>query len=266
MANDQLGSQLNWFEKLNLLSKNLPYELGVKYPSPKVVKLQRTLEVIKGKKLSIARFGDGEFNLILGRACIFQNYNSSLSKRLTEILVSRSDRLLVGIPDIFGSLLNYQSSSKSYWRKYLLTNREKIYQILDLDKVYYDAMVTRPYVKLSVTYDKSKKIFSLWKTIWDSQRVVFVKGQNDIFGYDSDLFANMNIAKTITAPSSNAFAEYETILSEVLTEPANTLVLISLGPTATVLASDLAELGYQAFDIGHLHNEYRYFLERHKKA
>jgi hypothetical protein len=30
------------------------------------------------------------------------------------------------------------------------------------------------------------------------------------------------------------------------------LILIALGPTATVLAYDLAKKGYQAIDIGHL--------------
>jgi hypothetical protein len=38
----------------------------------------------------------------------------------------------------------------------------------------------------------------------------------------------------------------------------NILILISLGPTATVLAYDLAKLGYWAIDIGHIDNEYEW--------
>ena len=34
------------------------------------------------------------------------------------------------------------------------------------------------------------------------------------------------------------------------------LVLLSLGPCATVLAYDLSKKGYQALDIGHLPNSY----------
>lgn len=37
------------------------------------------------------------------------------------------------------------------------------------------------------------------------------------------------------------------------------LVLISLGPTATVLAFDLANQGIQAIDVGQLDNEYDWF-------
>ena len=38
------------------------------------------------------------------------------------------------------------------------------------------------------------------------------------------------------------------------------LVLIALGPTATVLAYDLSNLGYQAIDIGHTDIQYELFL------
>ena len=36
----------------------------------------------------------------------------------------------------------------------------------------------------------------------------------------------------------------------------NPLILISLGPTATVLAYDLSKTGVQAIDIGHITNMY----------
>ena len=36
---------------------------------------------------------------------------------------------------------------------------------------------------------------------------------------------------------------------------------ISLGPSATVLAYDLAKEGYQALDIGQLDNEYDWYLQ-----
>ena len=42
--------------------------------------------------------------------------------------------------------------------------------------------------------------------------------------------------------------------------PQDSLILIALGMTATVLAHDLALKGYQAIDIGHLDVEYEWFL------
>ena len=43
------------------------------------------------------------------------------------------------------------------------------------------------------------------------------------------------------------------------------LILLALGPTATVLASYLANLGYQAIDIGHIDIEYEWFLSGAKE-
>ena len=40
----------------------------------------------------------------------------------------------------------------------------------------------------------------------------------------------------------------------------DTLILAALGPTATILAYDLCEKGYQAIDIGHLDIEYEWYL------
>ena len=40
---------------------------------------------------------------------------------------------------------------------------------------------------------------------------------------------------------------------------ATDLVLISLGPTATVLVADVAKMGIQAIDIGQLDNEYDWY-------
>lgn len=40
--------------------------------------------------------------------------------------------------------------------------------------------------------------------------------------------------------------------------------MLSYGPTATVLAYDLAKLGYQAIDLGHLDVEYEWYLRNER--
>ena len=40
------------------------------------------------------------------------------------------------------------------------------------------------------------------------------------------------------------------------------MILIALGPTATILAYDLAKEGYQAVDIGHMDIEYEWYLRK----
>ena len=69
----------------------------------------------------------------------------------------------------------------------------------------------------------------------------------------------------IICPSENAFEIYDKIYNEALKIDKNKLVLLALGPTATVLAYDLFKAGYQAIDIGHVDIEYEWFLRKATK-
>ena len=48
-------------------------------------------------------------------------------------------------------------------------------------------------------------------------------------------------------------------------ESKNVLFLLALGPTAMVLSFNLANLGYQALDLGHMDLQYEY-LRREAKG
>ncbi|MBS7021576.1 MAG: DUF1792 domain-containing protein [Firmicutes bacterium] len=43
------------------------------------------------------------------------------------------------------------------------------------------------------------------------------------------------------------------------------IILLAIGPTATVLSYDLADNGFQVIDIGHLDVEYQWYLMQAKK-
>ena len=74
---------------------------------------------------------------------------------------------------------------------------------------------------------------------------------------NNGLFNKSLSVKRIVCPSCNAYEKYESILNTVVEKTdKDDLIYISLGPTATVLAYDLAQLGYQALDLGQLDNEY----------
>ena len=71
-------------------------------------------------------------------------------------------------------------------------------------------------------------------------------------GIGNDLFDNVKSIKRILCPAKNAFDKYDAILAECEKQSKDKLFLIALGPTATVLAYDLANLGYWALDVGHI--------------
>ena len=65
------------------------------------------------------------------------------------------------------------------------------------------------------------------------------------------------------APNKDAFAVYDDILRAVCDmHERDQLVLIALGPTATILAADLSRKGIQALDVGHMDIEYEWFLRK----
>lgn len=247
------------FSYKKIIELNKPYENGEKQ-CPVVIDSYNTLEELIKTNKSICRFGDGEFNLIMGESIPFQHFSITLQKRLKEILISSDDSIAICIPNVFGFL----EANQIFWRKYAVYNREKIYQIINFDNIYYDALISRVYID-NLDREKSKYIFNKFKLIWNNKDVIFVEGEGTRLGYGNNLFENVNSVKRIVCPALNAFDQYDDILKTCMEHGKDKLFIIALGPTATVLAYDLAKQGYRALDLGHLDIEYEWFLMGAKK-
>ena len=87
-----------------------------------------------------------------------------------------------------------------------------------------------------------------------------IEGEKTRFGIGNDLLNNAKSIKRILCPTRNAYNLYDKILNAALKVDKNNLIIISLGPTASILAYDLAKYGYQAVDLGHADIQYELFL------
>lgn len=216
----------------------------------------KTLDYIIQKKVSISRFGDGEFDCLFGKGISYQKTNKKLKKRLLEILQSENDKCLVAINTLKCSNKDIQKlkipEDLGFHDLYHLSRFHEVMQYIPAKKHYGDSTVTRSIFKIRNVNDVKK--------MWDRRDVVIVTGKNSAFNLDERLFDNLKSHKFIYGPSKHAFDVYDDILAECLNEGKDKLFLISLGPTATVLAYDLANAGYQALDIGHITNCYLEFL------
>ena len=237
---------------------NKKYENGSEY-SPKVISRIDTLKKLLNSNCSMCRYGDGEFNLILGENLPFQSYSKKLAVKMKEILVSNDENIMVCIPDVFENLSQYKEDTANFWRKSLYYNRCDIEKLLDKNKIYYDALVSRPYMEIA---DKSycKKYFDDFKKIWNDKNIVIVEGEASRLGIGNDLFNEAKSIKRILCPAKNSYSKYNEILNACMKFSENTLYIIALGPTATVLAYDLAKTGRRALDLGHIDIEYEWFL------
>lgn len=228
---------------------------------PSVRTTSETIDKIIKDKCSISRYGDGEFTLMSGKNLIFQQYCDELSLRLREIIRGQKENHIVCIPNVFNGLDWYTEKSKNYWIKYLNLNRGKIYKMINIKKEYYDSLVTRLYIDYK-DKTRSELYFEKIRSLWNDKDIVIVEGEQSRLGVGNDLFGNVNSIKRIICPSFNAFSKYNRILDEVLKQDKSKLILIALGPSATVLAYDLSVKGYQAIDIGHIDIEYEWFLQK----
>lgn len=253
-------------EKYQRQLKNLPYELEIK-PVPIIYSSEELLEKIIKEKKSLSRFGDGELEIMQKRERPwFQKVDNKLSARLMEVFNCENEQIIIALADNFGNLDQYTEEAADEIRKYLDNGvREELMNVISLKRIYYDAYVTRPYI-IYRNKKRAQYIFELLKQIWKKRDVLLIEGSKAYTGVRNDLFTGVEKIRRIIAPSQNAFSSYEAILSLAKKNvDEKTVVLISLGPTATVLAYDLAMEGIQALDIGQLDNEYEWYLRGAKK-
>lgn len=227
----------------------------------KILTSESCLDKILQEKMSMVRYGDGEFEMMSNQERPwFQKPDERLAKRLIEIIQKEDDHLIIAIPDEFDSLEKYTDEAARDIRTYMVQSRDNIMKFLDKNKTYYDAYVSRPYL-LYRKKDRAKNIFEGWKAIWKDREILIIEGANTRNGIGNDLFSNTKRISRIICPIKNAFDKYDQILDNTCQiTKKDTLILISLGPTATVLAYDLYKKGYQAIDIGQIDNEYEWFL------
>lgn len=224
-----------------------------------------TLEEMVLDKKSICRFGDYEFDLINGRSVAYQMKDLELVNKLRYILKKGSDeKCFVGIPYSLCSLSQFNNKSKVWWFRYFASNREKIMNYLNKDSTYADSQISRIYINRR-NKNLSKYYFDCWKKIWQDRKVLLVEGEASRFGVGNDLFDNCKTIRRILCPKENAFKSYKQIMNAILQTNDFDIILLCLGPTATVLAYELAHIGYWSIDIGNMDMEYEWMKNKTQK-
>ena len=231
---------------------------------PKVLPIKDTVDLIVKKKLSVIRFGDGEISLIDGLNLGFQKRDRELSNKLEVILRTNKEGLLICIPGIWDRLENFKSYAYWFNMHHLYRYGHVWKNVLSYNAVYGDTNITRSYLAY-VDRSDCNSIFKSIFSIWNASDVILVEGEKSRLGVGNDMFNSVKSLKRILCPPENAFEKYEEIKKEVLKNDKDKLILVSLGPTAKVLAYDLFLLNYRVVDIGHVDMEYEMFLRGETK-
>ena len=243
-------------------------EILLNYSKEKRWNIKTTRETIEKivQGYSISRYGDGEFDIAFRKKSInFQEYDLELSNYLKEILNSSLPKHLVAIPRTLIEIKNLKDNEKYFWSRYYLKQKKKLKENISNEKVYFDSMISRfymPYIKFEENIRDIENLINYFS----NKKILIIEGENTRFGLGNSLLKNASEIQRIILPDKNGFKKYKKILDFVLNNfTKDNIILIALGPTATVLAYEFCKNGYQALDIGHMDVEYEWYLLKAKR-
>lgn len=254
LENDRLAEIKKQSDKLNVLENtmkldlvkeinNIKYALGIliwRISNIEIMSQAETIDKIIKNHCSVARFGDGEVNWMLKEeyASAFQKSDPRLKKRLGEIFVApQNEKIIICLSH------NYvpETNKSEFWTKQAHEMLFDLCQNIVPNRKFGDTDITR-----------NANNIPHMKQIWKDRDIIIVEGELSRLGVGNDLFDNAKDIRRILCPAKNAFDKYDEIFAECLKQPKEKLLLLALGPTATVLAYDLYRKGYQAIDVGHI--------------
>lgn len=231
-------------------------------PRPKILSLRETIERVRDHKLSVIRFGDGEMSAIENYDLGFQSKDPVMAARLKEILQTNDPSLLICVLNIFGKMDFLTKKAFRFELHHLFKHGSTWRKLLSQRQTYGDAFITRPYLMMR---DKSESgdLFKMLFSLWESKDLILVEGSKSRIGVGNDMFDRARSVRRILCPATNAFARYDDIkkaTEKIASENPNSIIILSVGPTAKVLAFDLWKNGHRVLDIGHIDMEYEMFL------
>lgn len=251
------------YEKNRILNLRILYRLRIMTPD-------RTLAYIEKHHCSIARFGDGEFDHILDlKDEGFQERTPALQKALANVLSNKSKTLLLCVPRCMNTIAECNDHAGSFWIEWGRRGHHE--QIIEMIRSkagrnyrFGDAQITRPYIDWE-TEARAKRLFPKLRHLWEKKDIIIAEGAQTRMGVGNDLFDNAKSVKRVLCPAVDAFERKEAIKEVILSQYDGELILMALGPTATVLAAEFDDMNMQALDIGNIDIEYEWFLRGAKE-
>ena len=98
------------YEKRRIARLRIKYRLKIMSP-------YKTLRYIKKHRCSIARYGDGEFDLIFNKRDLgFQPNSQEIGEQLASVLCRNNKNLLLCIPRCYATTRGCNDHSKEFWK------------------------------------------------------------------------------------------------------------------------------------------------------
>jgi len=214
---------------------------------------------------SIARYGDGEFLLMINKDMLYETYNEKLKNRLIQVLTQNdNDKLLLGIPNMYFRHDNYASQTirgkqlYQHWNDHVRFFVPENMHLFNR-KEYYSSFFTQLY---AYSVEENKMNLNELKKVWNNKNIVLYMNES-VYNCTKDIQKNI-FSNTLSiihevVPSTKAWTHYDDILNSVKKYDTSYLILVCCGATATIMAYDASKLGYQIIDLGQLIEDINYY-------
>lgn len=230
-----------------------------------------TLDLIVANRLSVSRFGDGEFGIMFSKRNIgFQKADEHLRTELLKTFRGGGNGYYVAVPRYLVNVSGTTLWVASFWLAATHKFSKKIVQNLPKgQKDFLNTNFTRTTTEERGSFNQ-REYYSRIKKLWDSRTVLIVEGNQTKFGVGNTLLDNASEVLRIEVPNTDAFQYFSDIVDVVKQsldniDHENVLVLLAIGPTATVLVPRIASFA-QTIDIGHLDMEYELYVRGMNKV
>lgn len=232
-------------------------------PQLKILDSDTSIQILLQNPKSFARFGDGEIKLMEGIDSPFQSYDAVLARKMLKILTHKRDDLYVGLNrSYFQSPFAFSERNHRFYRQFGTEFRRFFLNTCDPTNVYLDACCFGGYFRLDENYD-FERLYERNKALFKGKNIAIVAGEGVLEKLQFDVFEYADKKIVLHAPSKNAFSQYNGIIDMVKKRiTKDYIVCLILGMTATVLAADLTDLGYIAWDIGHMAKDYDAYMKK----
>ncbi len=225
-----------------------------------------TVTVLQQNPKSFSRYGDGEIHIIQGKDQPFQKYEPRLAEKLQQFLSGNRDDVYIGLNRAyFQSPLDFSERNRRFYRVRGTEYRRFFVEHCHPDNVYLDASCFGAYFRFGDDFNY-KEHYARIQELFAGKKIAIVSGEGVFEKLEYNVFSKAESQMIVHGPRINAFSEYDSLIDKIVnTVPKDHLLCIILGQTATVLVPDLTDLGYMAWDVGHVAKDYDAYMKGMEK-
>ena len=237
----EYGLELPAYRKLNILEKN------------------DSIDAILQSNKSFVRMGDGEIRIMQRIDQPFQQYEPVIADTLVELLKNQREDILVGINKGY-YVPHFHARRDDYDRRYAYDFRSYLSEHCNFASIYIDGACTFNYV-LGYSDDETTHMFwSKWKKAFKGKKLVIICGEKIVEEMAYNIFDDAESIKYIYGPRKNAWDKHDEIIKKIEKENKDNLLIFILGMAGKAMIPEVTDMGYTAWDIGHLAKGYNAYM------